>query len=350
MKQFFQIVRGILLAFVLFELLLWIGSKIGLIGSLVGAHPVGAAAVVLLLCLYQTFLRKGKTGKSTPIDRNEYIVTMKPGAYGRIGGVFHKSKYSNLKHLPGGWLAGVRTYRADDGSLLFTVRQNPLLYAFSGLSWGRVVVAAVVTAALLGPLPALSYVNAINTTVGTALRSAGMSVDPHGMSYLNVPEATLSLPFLSKSDSSPSQPESDTADTTDTAEPTQQTQEPTEPQGSADETGSIVSTVGSWISGAGSWVKGFFSSDDYLLPSDSRLLKESDVAGMDASQVQRAINELYARHGYDLSNSADAAYFSQQDWYKPDASVTQDGARAQFSATEEANLDFLITCRSKLKE
>lgn len=347
MKQFFQIVRGILLAFVLFELLLWIGSKIGLIGSLVGAHPIGSAAVVLLLCLYQTFLRKGKTGKSTPIDRNEYIVTMKPGAYGRIGGVFNKGKYSKLERLPGGWLAGVRTYRADDGSLLFTVRQNPLLHAFSGLSWGRAAVAVIVAAALLGPLPALSYVNAINTTVGTALRSTGMSVDPRGMSYLNVPETTLSLPFLSKSDSSSSQPDSDTANT---AEPAQQTPEPTEPQGSADENGSIVSTVGGWISGAGSWVKGLFSSDDYLLPSDSRLLKESDVAGMDAAQVQRAINEIYARHGYDLSNSADAAYFSQQDWYKPDASVTQDGARAQFSATEEANLDFLITCRSKLKE
>ena len=116
-RQFFQAVRGILLALVLFELLFLLGRRIDWLSEWLSAYTVVIAAALLLLCLYWTWVRKAR-GR-----RTEYLVTMAPGAYGYIGGIFEKQKLGNLTREPGGWLAGVRTYRAEDGSLLFTVRR-----------------------------------------------------------------------------------------------------------------------------------------------------------------------------------------------------------------------------------
>lgn len=268
MKQISQLVRGVLLAFVVFELLLWLGGRISPLAALLTAAALPTAAVVLLICLWLTFVRK--SASAVAVDQQEYLITMQPGAYGCIGNVFDKSKYGTLKRLPGGFLAGVRTYRAEDGSLLFTVRQH---FRPRG-SVRRWVCATALTAVLLLPLSGLSHVLAVNARVGTFLSGLGVSVD---------------------------------------------------------------TTVQDTLAG-----------ENYLLPSNTRELTESDVQGMDSAQIQRAINEMYARHGYDLSNCADAAYFSQQSWYKPDASVTQAEVRAEFSELENTNLNFLITCRSKL--
>ncbi len=411
MKQFFQAIRGILLAFVVFEVLIWVGSAFTPLGDLLGAHPMICAAVILLLCLYLLLIRKGGRAAGL-LDRKEYLVTMKPGAYGRIGGVFDREKYENIQRLPGGYLAGVNTYQTDDGSLLFTVRNRPQL---RGIAW-RVAASVVIVIALLGPVRALSWVNALNAGVGSLLYSAGLADDPQEAAYLNVPEVDLPMLSATEGAEDAQTEETDTtdseestlandntddetthtdghstgdaadgdsggtsssfrsvigtlfpsfsteddstagnSDTTDAADSTAGNADTADSADSTDdsESDSLLSTVGDWISGAGEWVGGLFSSDDsgdYILPSDSRELTESDVEGMDASDIQRAINEMYARHGYDLSNSADADYFAQQDWYHPDSSVTSSEARAQFSDIEESNLNFLIACRDRLKE
>lgn len=341
MKQFFQIVRGILLALVLFEALVWLGSKFGFLGVLVGSFPVPVAAVVLLLCLYLTFIRKG-TRTAAPIDRREYLVTMEPGAYGRIGSAFDKSKYGELERLPGGWLEGVRTYRAEDGSLLFTVRQHrPLQFS------KRLIAAVLVAVVLLGPLSALSYINAANRTIGTLLASVGLTVHPNSMSYLDV--RPVELPQLLSGEAN-RQPDMNTEpeDTNQVDAPAENTQT-TEPEAQEDtSSGGIGGTISSWAGGVSDWFSGLFGGN-YILPSHRRILTDSDVEGMDAAQIQRAINEMYARHGYDLSNSVDAAYFAEQSWYKPDPDKSQDEVRAEFSDIENTNLDFLISCRSRLR-
>ncbi|MDD6987733.1 YARHG domain-containing protein [Butyricicoccus porcorum] len=347
MKQFFQVVRGILLALVVFEALIWLGTKLSILGVLVGSFPVPTAAVVLLLCLYLTFIRKGKKASAAPIDRKEYLVTIAPGAYGRIGGAFDKTKYGKLERLPGGWLEGVRTYRAEDGSLLFTVRQHQKL-----LLPKRLIAAALVAVILLGPLSALSYVNAANRSIGTLLAGVGLTVHPNGMSYLDVKPVELPQ-LLSGEANHPSdtntEPEAtnleDEPATATPADSTQTTEPDTQEETSS---GGIGDTISSWAGGVSDWFSGLFGGN-YILPSHRRILTDSDVAGMDAAQIQRAINEMYARHGYDLSNSVDAAYFAEQSWYKPDPDKSQDEVRAEFNDTENTNLDFLISCRSRLR-
>ncbi len=343
MKQVFQILRGVLLALVLFEALVWLGSKIGFIGVVVGAFSVPVAAAVLLLCLYLTFIRK-RPKRPAHVDRHEYLVTMTPGAYGRIGSEFDKSKYGDLERLPGGWLEGVRTYRAEDGSLLFTVRQRQPLPISA-----RLICAILVVVILLGPMSALSYVNEINRSVGSLLQTVGLTVHPNGMSYLNVKQ--IEFPSLSQ-DGSASQSDTDHTQThDDTATDNTQTQSetPADTQPEENTSGGIGETISNWATGVGDWVSGLFSGDDYILPSHRRALTDSDVEGMDVSQIQRAINEMYARHGYDLSNSGDASYFAEQSWYNPDPDKSQDEVRAEFSDIENENLDFLISCRSRLK-
>lgn len=281
MKQVLQIVRGILLALVVFDLLLWVGSLATPLSTFFSFAAVPIAAIVLLLCLWLTFIRKG--APKIVIDRQEYLVVMSPGSYGRIGSSFDKTKYGDIQRLPGGFLSGIRTYRAEDGSLLFTVHQR---YRPRG-SVKRLLFASAVIAVLLVPLSALSHVNAINLRIGIFLNGIGVPIEPDALSYLDT--STIQL-FPQRE-----------------------------------------------------------SNINYILPSDTRALTDRDVKDMDAAQIQRAINEMYARYGYDLSHSSDADYFSQQDWYEPDSSVTQSDVRAQFSALENDNLDFLISHRNKLK-
>lgn len=343
MKPFFQLVRGIVLALILFEALVWAGSKVGALGAVVGAFPVPAAAAVLLLCLYLTFVRKSKALRR--VRRKEYLVTVAPGAYGRIGGEFDRRKYGALERLPGGWATGVRTYRTEGGALLFTVRQGKLSAPI------RPLCALLAAILLLGPLHALSYVNEANRLAGQALAAAGLTRHPYAMSYLDVP--AVELPQLLSDLTNSAADTTDAADTGEQTEPETETAPSTGEQTDESGAGGVVSgavdTVRTWADGVGDWFSGLFGDGDDLLPSDRRTLTDSDVEGMDAAAIQRAINEMYARHGYDLSNSADAAYFEAQSWYEPDPNKTQDDVRAEFNETEIENLHFLISWREKLR-
>lgn len=83
----------------------------------------------------------------------------------------------------------------------------------------------------------------------------------------------------------------------------------------------------------------------YLLPSHERELTDADLEGMSKAQVRYAINELFARHGWNFGGSGQMFdYFSKKSWYKPDESMTSAAnAENKFSAIERANLRFLTT-------
>ena len=314
-KQIFQAVRGVLLALVLIELLLIGGGQVDWLGGWLSAFAAVPAAVILLLCLYLTWIRKARGG------RTEYLVTMAPGAYGYIGGIFDREKMGNPARVPGGWLTGVRTYRAEDGSLLFTVRRPG-----GGSLLVRTVVAVVLAVVLLGPLSALSYLDAANTAV-----SGWLGYD--------------TTPVLSNTSNLITQNSVHTETHTQQDSPDTPTQQDNTESGWKD-------TVSGWFTGAADWVSGLFGDDDenYILPSHKRELDESDIEGMDAAQLQRAINEIYARYGCVFGSSADKEYFEAQDWYTPDPDMTLDKAQAQFSEIENKNVSFLAARRNALRD
>lgn len=82
-----------------------------------------------------------------------------------------------------------------------------------------------------------------------------------------------------------------------------------------------------------------------VLPNSSdKLLTNSDVSGLSKADIQTAINEIYARHGYTFTNPSLLAKFKQYDWYKPTVAADR-FSDSVFSVTEKKNVDFL---KSKL--
>lgn len=72
--------------------------------------------------------------------------------------------------------------------------------------------------------------------------------------------------------------------------------------------------------------------------SNSSYLSEDTVKNMSSSEVNLAINEIYARHGMIFTSPALDSYFRSQDWYEPkipysefDMSVLNDVEKANFN-------------------
>ena len=101
-------------------------------------------------------------------------------------------------------------------------------------------------------------------------------------------------------------------------------------------------------------------SSDYLCSySSDRLLTERDVdgyLGANYSQynfpeginiIQMLINEIYAKHGYEFTDSKLSAYFSAKTWYANNKNKVNDmdTVSASLSETEKKNVDFLNNYR-----
>lgn len=57
-------------------------------------------------------------------------------------------------------------------------------------------------------------------------------------------------------------------------------------------------------------------NSEYLISdSDKRVIDESDLNGLSSSDIQMAINEIYARHGRLFQDSTIQAYFNEKSWY-----------------------------------
>ena len=86
---------------------------------------------------------------------------------------------------------------------------------------------------------------------------------------------------------------------------------------------------------------GASSSEGMLFPdSDTRNLTGSDIAGFTDDQIQQAINEIFARHGYSFKDPDIYAFFSKYSWYHP-TTTDMDAVSGQFNGYETANVNFL---------
>lgn len=81
----------------------------------------------------------------------------------------------------------------------------------------------------------------------------------------------------------------------------------------------------------------------YILPTDEREITDADFEGMSKAQVRLALNEMFARHGWNFGKSGELYdYFSKQSWYEPDMSMASTaGAEKKFNEFEKKNLHIL---------
>lgn len=78
--------------------------------------------------------------------------------------------------------------------------------------------------------------------------------------------------------------------------------------------------------------------------SDTELITQEMMAATltDASLCRRAINEIYARHGYLFTKQENLDYFNQYDWYKNMAKESNMSVvSAGFSTIEKKNVESL---------
>lgn len=93
--------------------------------------------------------------------------------------------------------------------------------------------------------------------------------------------------------------------------------------------------------------EGFVFSD-----SDSRLLTDADISALmtsDTYTVQEllrfAVNEIYARNGYEFSTKFYREFYRQFDWYEGGYSAEQ--AVFAFTDCERKNVDFLLSVENQ---
>lgn len=91
-------------------------------------------------------------------------------------------------------------------------------------------------------------------------------------------------------------------------------------------------------------------ASSYILPSNTKILTQEDIAGFSKEQVSLAINEMFARYGYNFDGSGHYYnYFIKKSWYKPDPSIKKPiEAENKFNEIERKNLKFLADYRKSL--
>ena len=78
--------------------------------------------------------------------------------------------------------------------------------------------------------------------------------------------------------------------------------------------------------------------------SSTRYLTDSEAASLSQADIQTAINEIFARHGYIFETAEIYAHFQQYDWYQP--TVSKDSFNtAVFSDIERSNVELLSRYR-----
>lgn len=88
-----------------------------------------------------------------------------------------------------------------------------------------------------------------------------------------------------------------------------------------------------------------YESDNDVLPDSSRdKVTDSDLQDLSNSQIQTAINELYARHGYKFSENTT---FQNKSYYTGDKTETE--AEESMNSTEKYNVDYLADYKAHNK-
>lgn len=90
----------------------------------------------------------------------------------------------------------------------------------------------------------------------------------------------------------------------------------------------------------------YMSDTTSVLPlSSTTYLTEADLRLLTADQLQRAINEIYARNGYIFQQSiTEKQYFESRPWYRG-TELNQDVVKARFNQFEDANVRLLQSYR-----
>lgn len=90
--------------------------------------------------------------------------------------------------------------------------------------------------------------------------------------------------------------------------------------------------------------------EDFLIPgSDNHYITKSDYDWMDEDEVQRAINEIYARRGRVFKESDYGKFLQHCNWYTPIYSADE-FEEEWFNSYEEKNLKKLVAHRKKLRD
>ena len=80
-----------------------------------------------------------------------------------------------------------------------------------------------------------------------------------------------------------------------------------------------------------------YSTGFVIADSNTRVISESELWGLDRWGLKVARNEIYARHGRMFEDDALAAYFYSQPWYVPSIPANQFNDGAYLSKTELKN-------------
>ncbi len=75
----------------------------------------------------------------------------------------------------------------------------------------------------------------------------------------------------------------------------------------------------------------------YLMPTDTRIIKYSELEGLDKKQALLVLNEIYARHGRAFKTDWIREYFESQSWYKA-TNKSDAKINAELSKIENANI------------
>ena len=81
------------------------------------------------------------------------------------------------------------------------------------------------------------------------------------------------------------------------------------------------------------------SKDGFIVPtSTEEVIDLSDIKALSDEELRYAINELYARHGYDFKDDELKAYFEKYDWYVPSIKP-EDFSMELFNDVERENVE-----------
>jgi len=87
-------------------------------------------------------------------------------------------------------------------------------------------------------------------------------------------------------------------------------------------------------------------SEYYIEDSSIRALTVSDISNMSIVELQMAINEIYARHGYIFRDPSLQQYFNSLSWYTGTTPANQFNSSV-LSATEKQNIELLMKEETK---
>lgn len=91
---------------------------------------------------------------------------------------------------------------------------------------------------------------------------------------------------------------------------------------------------------------------DYIIPDSGRkVLKDKDIEGMSAKELNYARNEIFARHGRKFDSKELRDYFESKPWYKGEYTAEEFDRKSGdlLNSTEEKNVKFLEKAEKALE-